>query len=139
MKVLLAGSTGMIGSIILEECLALPSIEKVLCPVRKLAPTQNEKQLQTVIINFNDYDQKDYLFEAINIAFFCIGAYTGKVKDDEFKKITVDYAVNFAKKLEQHSPGAKLCLLSGAGADKTEKSRTSFAKFKGMAENQIEV
>jgi len=107
--------------------------------VRKLSPTQNEKQLQTVIINFNDYDQKDYLFEDVNIAFFCIGAYTGKVKDDEFKKITVDYAVNFAKKLEQHSPGAKLCLLSGAGADKTEKSRTSFAKFKGMAENQIEV
>jgi hypothetical protein len=28
-------------------------------------------------------------------------------------------------------------LLSGAGADRTEKSRTSFARYKGMAENQI--
>jgi len=138
MKVLIAGSSGMVGSEILRECLAFPSIKQVLSPVRHPLPLQNEKLGQVVINNFNDYDQKVHLFEGIFMAFFCIGAYTGNVKDDEFKKITVDYAVNFAKQLAEISPGAKLCLLSGAGADKTEKSRTSFAKYKGMAENQIE-
>ncbi|MDP4587217.1 MAG: hypothetical protein NWS86_03485, partial [Flavobacteriales bacterium] len=29
------------------------------------------------------------------------------------------------------------CLLSGAGADTTEQSRVSFARYKGMAENQL--
>ena len=30
-----------------------------------------------------------------------------------------------------------LGMLSGAGADRSEKSKTSFARYKGMAENQI--
>ena len=30
-----------------------------------------------------------------------------------------------------------MCLFSGAGADRTEKSKVSFQRYKGMAENQI--
>lgn len=39
--------------------------------------------------------------------------------------------------MKQGSPNAALCLLSGAGADSSEKSKTSFARYKGMAENRI--
>lgn len=78
------------------------------------------------------------MFKNIDSAFFCIGVYTGSVSDKLFKEITVDYAVSFAKMLKDNSPNAKLCLLSGAGADRTEKSKTSFALYKGMAENQID-
>jgi hypothetical protein len=85
-----------------------------------------------------DYDKHRELFKNINSAFFCIGVYTGSVSDKLFKEITVDYAVAFAKMLKENSPNAKLCLLSGKGADRTEKSKTSFALYKGMAENQIE-
>ena len=49
----------------------------------------------------------------------------------------MNYAVAFAEALQVGNPKATLCLLSGAGADRKEKSRTSFAKYKGMAENQI--
>ncbi|MEM9987621.1 MAG: hypothetical protein AAF804_21220, partial [Bacteroidota bacterium] len=34
-------------------------------------------------------------------------------------------------------PQVTLCLLSGAGADRTEASQIAFAKYKGMAENQL--
>ncbi len=50
----------------------------------------------------------------------------------------MDYAVSFAKILKENSPAAKFCFLSGAGADRTEKSKTSFALYKGIAENQID-
>ncbi|MFT6808460.1 MAG: hypothetical protein ACJA01_001685 [Saprospiraceae bacterium] len=46
--------------------------------------------------------------------------------------------MKFAITLKKNSPQAILCLLSGAGADRTEKSSTSFARYKGMSENQIE-
>lgn len=137
MKVIITGSSGMIGSLILNQCLHSENITEVISLMRKPGSLKHPKLSEVVIENFEDYGGHEHLFKNITAAFFCLGVYTGQVPDDEFKKITVDYAVAFAKKLEEQSPGATLCLLSGAGADRTEKSRTSFARYKGMAENRI--
>ena len=137
MKVLLTGSTGMIGGLILKHCLNSNEITEMNSLVRKPSGTIHSKLKEIVIENFEDYSQYANLFKEVDIAYFCIGVYTGQVSDDLFKAITVNYAVQFANALKQLSPNARLCLLSGAGADRTEKSSTSFAKYKGMAENQI--
>ena len=138
MKVIIAGSTGMVGSLILDYSLASPKIKEVISLVRKPTDLSHQKLNEVVIEDFTDYTTHETLFQEIDAAFFCIGVYTGQVPDYLFKKITVDYAVKFSEVLKAFSPKAALCLLSGAGADKTEKSRTSFARYKGMAENQIE-
>jgi hypothetical protein len=39
--------------------------------------------------------------------------------------------------LRKNSPHSTVCFLSGAGADQTEKSKVSFARYKGMAENDL--
>jgi len=127
----------MVGSLILDSCLKSTEIKEVRSLVRKGTNKQHPKLKETVISNFADYTQHQDLFKDKDVAFFCLGVYTGQVPKEEFKIITVDYAVKFAEMLEATSPQAKLCLLSGAGADRTEKSRTLFAKFKGMAENRI--
>lgn len=137
-NVLIAGATGMVGSIILDKCLSSSEINEVTSLVRKKSNNHHPKLKEVVVADFTDYSSHIDLFENIDCAFFCIGVYSGSVSDKLFKEITVDYPVNFAKKLKENSPGAKFCLLSGAGADRTEKSRTSFALYKGMAENQIE-
>lgn len=139
MNVIIAGSTGMIGNLVLKNCLNSDKVNKITSLVRKPSGIKHEKLNEIVIENFDNYSQHHNLFKDIGLAFFCIGVYTGKVPDDLFKRITVNYAVEFAKKLEKESPGATICLLSGAGADRTEKSRTSFARYKGMAENQISI
>jgi uncharacterized protein YbjT (DUF2867 family) len=66
-----------------------------------------------------------------------MGAYTGAVPDAEFRKITVDYAVEFARVLHGSSPGAAFSFLSGNGADPTGRSRIAFARYKGEAENAL--
>lgn len=137
MKVLIAGSTGMVGSLILEKCLQSDEIDSVVSLVRKPTTLSHLKLTEIVIHDFVDYKGHDTLFQNIKTGFFCIGAYTGQVPKDTFKKITVDYAIAFAKAIQKNSPNANICMLSGAGADRTEKSRTAFARFKGMAENQI--
>jgi uncharacterized protein YbjT (DUF2867 family) len=137
MKVLLTGSTGMIGDLILKHCLNSNGITEIKSLVRKPSGKKHSKLKEIEIENFEDYSKHVDLFKEIDVAFFCIGVYTGQVSDDLFKVITVNYAVQFANALKQVSPKATLCLLSGSGADRTEKSRTSFAKYKGMAENQI--
>ncbi|HCT21849.1 MAG TPA: hypothetical protein DIW54_00300 [Chitinophagaceae bacterium] len=137
MKVLLTGATGMIGGLILEQCLAANKINQVISFVRKQSGQVHPKLTEVVVADFCDYSVHEDLFTHVNAAYFCLGAYTGQVSNDMLKQITVDYAVAFARQLSISSPNAKFCLLSGAGADRTEKSKTPFALFKGMAENQI--
>ncbi|MFI1773320.1 NAD(P)H-binding protein [Thalassobellus citreus] len=138
MKVIIAGSTGMIGKLILEKCLQSNQISEITTLVRKPSPeNKNDKIKEIIVSNFEDFSGSPTVFQDIDIAFFCIGAYTGQVADDLFKKITVNYAVSFSEALKNESPNATLCFLSGAGADRTEKSRTAFARYKGMAENRI--
>ena len=128
----------MVGGLVLKQCLNSAEIKEVVSLVRKPTGKTHQKLSEVVIEDFTDYTARAASFEGLSAAFFCIGVYTGEVADDIFKKLTVDYAVAFAAAVEKNSPKARLCLLSGAGADRTEKSRTSFARYKGMAENQID-
>jgi len=128
----------MVGGLVLKQCLNSTEINEVVSLVRKPTGQLHQKLSEVVIEDFTDYTTQATSFEGVSAAFFCIGVYTGEVADDVFKKLTVDYAVAFAAAVEKNSPGARFCLLSGAGADRTEKSRTSFARYKGMAENQID-
>lgn len=139
MKIIIAGGTGMIGGLILEHCLNSTEVYEVRSLVRKPTAREHSKLNEVVIENFEDYSNYADLFKNIDVAFFCIGVYTGQVPDPMFKRITVNYAVEFATALKLGSPKSTLCMLSGMGADRTEKSRTAFAKYKGMAENQISI
>ena len=127
----------MVGSLVLNHCLNAADISEVISLGRKPTEKKDTKLKEVVISNFEDYSEQEYLFKNVDVAFFCIGVYTGQVSDDLFKTITVDYAEAFAKAVEQQNPNARICLLSGDGADRTEKSKTSFARYKGMAENRI--
>ncbi|MEM8508697.1 MAG: hypothetical protein AAF717_12745 [Bacteroidota bacterium] len=136
-KAIIAGASGMIGNLILEHCLVSADVAEVTSLVRRKTNKEHSKLKEVAVDNFEEYSEQIDLFLNVDIAFFCIGVYTGQVSDKEFKKITVDYAVAFAKAVRSGNPNASLCLLSGAGADRTEKSIASFSRYKGMAENQI--
>jgi len=137
MKAIICGVTGMVGRLVLDYCINSNKITEVISLVRTITNISHPKLKEVIISDFISYDDRASLFKDVSVAYFCLGVYTGAVSDDDFKRITVDYAVNFAKLVQLQSPDVSLCLLSGAGADRTEKSRTSFAKYKGMAENQI--
>src|SRR5258708_6708369 len=70
-------------------------------------------------------------------AVFCQGAYTGAVPDAEFRRITVDFAVEFARVLRASSPAAAFSFLSGNGADPTGRSQMAFARYRGEAETAL--
>ena len=136
-KILIAGASGMIGQLIQSQCLDAENVSEVVSLVRRKTKISHVKLTEIVVNDFKSYYGLDESFQKINTAFFCIGVYTGAVPDEKFKEITLDYAVGFANMLKINSASARLCFLSGGGADRKEKSRMSFAKYKGMAENQI--
>ncbi len=136
-KVILTGATGMIGKYILQHCLKSKDIQEVISITRRNSGIVHEKLTEVKPSSFLDYTGLEDHFKNISSAYFCIGVYTGAVPDAQFKEITVDYTIAFADQLKRHSPQANFCFLSGAGADQSEKSRTSFARYKGMAENHL--
>ncbi len=136
-KVLIVGASGMVGNIVLHECLNSKEIGSIISIVRRKSEVVHPKLKEVLHEDFSSYISIQDYFKDIDAAFFCIGVYTGAVPDETFRKITVDYTVAFADTLKSESPGATLCFLSGAGADLSEKSRTSFARYKGMAENHL--
>ncbi len=137
-NIIIAGASGMIGRIILELCLQSEHISKVTSITRKPSGNQHNKLQEVIHSDFMNYEKIAHHFENQDIIFFCVGVYTGAVPRDEFRKITVDFPVNLAKAIHQKSPNSTFLLLSGQGADRTEKSQMMFALDKGIAENQLD-
>ena len=136
-KVIITGASGMVGGHLLDVCLASDEVGEVISLVRKPGKLNHEKLKEIVLEDFLNYESLSEELTDVFAVFFCIGVYTGAVPRETFRAITVEYPVQLAKALYQHSPQAKFCLLSGQGADRTEKSRMMFAKDKGVAENQL--
>jgi uncharacterized protein YbjT (DUF2867 family) len=136
-NVIITGATGMVGGLVLQECISNPEIGKITSLTRRDSSVSDDKLSEIIIENFTDYSGKENLFKNVDIAYFFIGVYTGTVSREIFREITVDYTIAFADVLKRNSPNAAFCFLSGAGADRSEKSRMMFAKDKGIAENYL--
>ena len=135
MKVIISGATGMTGGIVLDHCLTSNEVSAVVSISRRKVDLDHPKLKQIIRDDFMNYDDIKAEFKDVDGVYYCQGVYTGAVSKELFKTITLDYVQAFASVLKNESPEAFFSFLSGAGADLTEKSRTPFAKYKGMAEN----
>jgi nucleoside-diphosphate-sugar epimerase len=136
-NVMITGATGMIGGLVLQLCLDNQEISSVTSLVRQPSGIKHEKLNEIIIDDFSALDKDASYFESIDIVYYCLGVYTGAVDRDQFKKITIEYPESLAKALYSKTPDVRFCLLSGAGADRTERSRMMFAKDKGIIENRL--
>lgn len=134
-NVIITGANGMIGNIILKECLQNKEIAKITCIVRKPLDFAHPKIIEIIHKDFLDFSNIENFLIGQDVCYYCLGVYTGQVSTDEFKKITVAFTEVFAQALKKNSMSTSFCFLSGQGADTTEKSKILFAKEKGIAEN----
>jgi uncharacterized protein YbjT (DUF2867 family) len=104
---------------------------------RKELGISHEKLREVLHRDFADCSPLAEALSGQDAGIFCLGAYTGAVPDAEFRSITVDYTVEFARVLRSNSPDAAFSFLSGNGADPTGRSRIPFARYKGEAENAL--
>jgi len=136
-KVIITGATGMVGGCALKICLANPDVSMVTAIGRSPTGVDDAKLQEVLVDDFVDYGALRWALENQDTVLFCLGAYTGAVPDDLFRRITVDYTLAFGNALQEASPQAAFCFLSGQGADQAEKSRMAFARYKGAAETAL--
>lgn len=127
----------MIGGLVLRECLARDDVGAVTAIGRRATGVESDRLTEVVHSSFEDFSGVEQALAEQDVALFCLGAYTGTVPDETLRRITVDYVVAFASALREQSPGAVFCLLSGQGADHSERSRFAFARYKGAAEKAL--
>jgi uncharacterized protein YbjT (DUF2867 family) len=136
-RLVLVGATGMVGGYALSYALDHPSVSRVTAIVRRKLAISHPKLSEVLHKDFAECSPLTEVLSAQDAAVFCLGAYTGAVTDAELRTITVDYTTAFARVLHASSPEAAFSFLSGSGADPTGRSRMSFARYKGEAENAL--
>ena len=136
-RLVIVGGSGMVGGYALRYALNHPSVGSVTAIGRKNLGISHAKLREVLHRDFADCSALAEALSGQDAAVFCLGAYTGAVPDAEFRTITVDYPVEFARVLHGSSPGASFSFLSGKGADPTGRSRMAFARYKGEAENAL--
>ncbi|MGK6350780.1 hypothetical protein [Parapedobacter sp. DT-150] len=137
MKIILTGTTGMVGEGVLLECLANPQITDVLSVSRKPCGHMHPKLSEYIVPDFLELTVDDGHFKGYDACFFCAGISSVGLKEPEYTRITFDTTVHFAKVVLQQSPSAVFIYVSGAGTDSTAQGRSMWARVKGKTENTL--
>lgn len=136
MKVILTGTTGMIGEGVLLECLNNPEITEVLSVSRKPAGITHPGLKEYIVPDFLSLKVTDEKLKGYDACFFCAGVSSVGMKEEEYRRITYDTTMNFAKALNPN-PEMSFVYVSGGGTDSTEKGRMMWARVKGKTENDL--
>jgi uncharacterized protein YbjT (DUF2867 family) len=136
-RVVIVGASGMVGGHALRYLLEDPAVGGVTSVGRRNLRVSHPKVTEILHADFTDCSPLADALTGHDAAVYCLGAYTGAVPDEELRRITVDYTIEFVRVLRGSSPEAAFSFLSGSGADPTGHSRLAFARYKGQAENAL--
>src|SRR5438128_1736628 len=136
-KVIVTGTTGMVGEGVLLECLQHPEVEAVLSITRRHPQKQHPKLKSIVLSNFSELPTVREELRGYDACLFCLGVSSVGMKEPEYTALTHDLTIDFAKELKSQNPQLTFCYISGASTDSTEKGRSMWARVKGRTENDL--
>lgn len=136
MKVIITGTTGMVGEGVLLECLDHSEITEVLSVSRKPTGIVHPKLKEYLVPDFLTLKENDEKLKGYDACFFCAGVSSVGMKEEEYRRITYDTTMNFARALNPN-PQMSFVYVSGGGTDSSEKGRMMWARIKGKTENDL--
>lgn len=136
MKVIITGTTGMVGEGVLLVCLNHPQITSVMSVSRKPTGITHPKLEEYIVKDFLALNLNDPKLKGYDACFFCAGISSVGMKEAEYRKITYDTTLHFAHALAPN-PGLSFVYVSGGGTDSSEKGRMMWARVKGKTENDL--
>jgi len=113
MKVILFGSTGMVGQGVLRECLQDPGVSEVVAVVRSSTGQQHAKLRELIHEDFTDFTGVELDGDA---CFWCLGVSSNGMSEADYTRITHDYTLAAAKVLVR--PTMTFIFVSGTGAQR---------------------
>jgi len=137
LKVILFGSTGMIGQGVLNECLNDDNVETILVINREACGVVHPKLKEIIHLNIFDLDPISKELTGYNACFFCLGISSAGMIEEEYYTTTYELTIHVATVLLDLNKGITFCYISGAGTDCTERGSIMWARVKGKTENEL--
>jgi uncharacterized protein YbjT (DUF2867 family) len=136
-KVIITGTTGMVGEGVLLECLAHPQIAHVLSVSRKPCGISHAKLKEYFVPDFLAMDENDVTIKGYDACFFCAGVSSIGKSEADYTRLTFDTTIHVAKVLLGQNPDMTFVYVSGAKTDSTEAGKIMWARVKGKTENTL--
>jgi hypothetical protein len=136
-RVIITGSTGMVGEGVLLECLEDQRVESILVINRRNCGITHPKLKEIIHPDFFQLEAIESELSGFDACFFCAGVSSIGMKEPDYNRITYDLTMNFANTLSRLNPDMTLCYVSGSGTDSSEKGRIMWARIKGKTENDL--
>jgi uncharacterized protein YbjT (DUF2867 family) len=132
MKVVVFGSTGMVGQGVLRECLRDPDVTEVVAVVRSETGQKHAKLREIVHKDFRDFSASapDLGLDA-DACFWCLGVSSAGLSEADYTRITHDYTIAAASRLAR--PTMTFVFVSGAGA----QGNAMWARVKRRTEDAL--
>ena len=137
MKVIITGTTGMVGEGVMLECIEHPDVDEVLSVSRRPYGVSLPKLKECIVPDFMKAEDVAQQLTGYDACFFCAGVSSVGKDEAEYTRITYDTTLHFAETVARLNPGMVFTYVSGAGTDSTEKGRTMWARVKGRTENAL--
>ncbi len=135
MKVVLFGSTGMIGSGALLECLDDDGVTAVTSVVRRPTGQSHPKLTEVTCADFADLAPIEDQLAGHDACLWCLGVSAAGMTEEAYRHITVDFTRAAVETLHRLNPELAFCFISGAGTD--VDSAQMWARAKGEAEQIV--
>jgi uncharacterized protein YbjT (DUF2867 family) len=139
LRILLFGASGSAGGSVLRACLGDPGVHSVYAITRRPLPDTRGpagKLQASTHGDYLDYSAVRDAFVSVDACFFCLGRSVAQVSgEEEYRRITHDFALAAARMLHQLSPAAVFHYISGQGTN--PNSRLMWARVKAQTEREL--
>ncbi|MEM7588810.1 MAG: epimerase [Myxococcota bacterium] len=137
MKVIVTGSTGMVGKGVLMECIDSDAVTSIVLVNRTPLGVCHKKIHEVICKDWSDLSKiKPHLRQA-QACYFCMGATATTLRKAEFHHVTYDLTLAFAKLFAHCNPNAVFCYVSGMGVGKNPSSNLMWLRIKGKTEQAL--
>ena len=136
-KVLLTGSTGMIGKGVLLECIKSPLIDTVVIINRSPVGIHDPKIKEIILPDFFEINTVKNQMKGIDACFHCMGVSAVGMSEEEYTNLTFGISAKLTDVCFSLNPKMTFIYVSGTGTDSSEKGRQMWARVKGKTENYI--
>ncbi|MER3329681.1 MAG: epimerase [Candidatus Kapaibacterium sp.] len=137
MKVVITGSTGMVGKAVLLESIDDTRVTDILLINRSPLGISHPKVKEVIHKDFMDFSPIQEQLNGYDLCCHCMGVSSAGMSEEQYSKLTFGISESLANILYSSNPNMVFNYVSGTGTDGTEKGSTMWARVKGKTENMI--
>lgn len=137
MKIIITGSTGMVGRAVLLESIDDTRVTEVLLINRSPLGISHPKVKEVIHKDFMDFTTIENQLNGYDLCCHFMGVSSAGMSEEQYTELTYGISKSLASTLYSLNPDMVFIYVSGTGTDSSEIGSSMWARVKGKTENMI--